>query len=75
MQIGTVDAFQGREFDVVLMSTVRCNNLGGDIRKRVGFLDSPKDFCVAFSRAKRLLLLSGTRRPLREAKNIQVSMR
>lgn len=53
--VGTVDAFQGKEFDITILSTVRCNSYK-DIRKRVGFLDSRNRLCVAFSRGKRLLL-------------------
>lgn len=53
--VGTVDAFQGKEFDITILSTVRCNSYK-DIRKRVGFLDSRNRLCVAFSRGKRLLI-------------------
>ncbi|WP_223592410.1 AAA domain-containing protein [Neobacillus bataviensis] len=56
--VGTVDAFQGKEFDVVLLSTVRSNDQR-DIRKRVGFLDSRNRLCVAFSRGKRLVIVVG----------------
>lgn len=56
--VGTVDAFQGKEFDVVILSTVRSNTIK-DKRKRVGFLDNPNRLCVAFSRAKRLLICVG----------------
>lgn len=53
--VGTVDAFQGKEFDITILSTVRCNSYK-DKRKRVGFLDSRNRLCVAFSRGKRLLI-------------------
>lgn len=53
--VGTVDAFQGKEFDITILSTVRSNSYK-DKRKRVGFLDSRNRLCVAFSRGKRLLL-------------------
>jgi AAA domain len=59
VQVGTVDAFQGREFDVVLLSTVRSNRTRHDLRGRIGFLDSPNRLCVALSRAQRLLVVIG----------------
>ena len=54
IQVGTVDAFQGKEFDVVILSTVRSNN-----KRDIGFLDDRNRMCVAFSRAKRLLIVIG----------------
>lgn len=54
IQVGTVDAFQGKEFDVVILSTVRSNN-----EKDIGFVDDLNRLCVAFSRAKRLLIVIG----------------
>ena len=56
--VGTVDSFQGKEFDVVILSTVRSNNLK-DKRRSVGFLDSRNRLNVAFSRGKRLLIVIG----------------
>ena len=58
-QVGTVDSFQGREFDVVMLSCVRSNKNRHNFRQRVGFLDSDNRLCVAFSRAKRLLVVVG----------------
>lgn len=58
IRVGTVDAFQGKEFDVVLLSIVRSNR-ESEMRKRVGFLDHANRLCVAFSRAKRLLVAVG----------------
>ncbi len=57
-EIGTVDAFQGKEFDIVFLSTVRCNRKS-DKRKSVGFLANVNRLNVAFSRAKRLLVCVG----------------
>ncbi len=48
---GTVDRFQGREADVVLLSM---RNVGG-----VGFMDSPNRLNVALTRARRRLLVFG----------------
>ena len=59
IRIGTVDAFQGREFDIVLLSTVRSNSERVDLKRRVGFLSSRNRLCVAFSRAKRLMITVG----------------
>jgi hypothetical protein len=52
VQVGTVDAFQGRDFDVVLLSCVRS---GGS----VGFLALPNRLNVAMSRARRFLGVVG----------------
>jgi hypothetical protein len=65
--LGTVDAFQGREFDVVILSPVRSNDLpvgkgAAAGRRRYGFLTIENRACVAMSRARRLLLVAGDRR-------------
>ena len=60
VSIGTVDAFQGKEFDVVFLSCVRSNNEKADnLKRRVGFLNDPNRLCVSFSRAKSLLVAVG----------------
>jgi len=62
ISIGTVDAFQGKEFDVVFLSCVRANNVPAeDRRMKIGFLDRPNRLCVALSRAKSLLVVVGDR--------------
>ncbi len=53
--VGTVDAFQGREFDCVLLSCVRSGH-------GVGFLALPNRLNVAMSRAQRLLAVFGDTR-------------
>ncbi|WP_379969610.1 DEAD/DEAH box helicase [Ectobacillus sp. sgz5001026] len=58
VEVGTVDSFQGKEFDVVILSTVRSNSLK-DKRKSVGFLESRNRLNVAFSRGKRLIMVIG----------------
>ena len=60
IEVGTVDAFQGKEFDYVLLSCVRSNVDSSDATKHnVGFLEKPNRLCVAFSRAKRQLVVYG----------------
>lgn len=65
ISIGTVDAFQGKEFDIVILSAVRAN-CEKDLKKRVGFLNNNNRLCVAFSRAKRLLVTIGDSRTVAE---------
>ena len=60
VEVGTVDAFQGKEFDYVMLSCVRSNKPKNDREKpNVGFLEKPNRLCVAFSRAKRQLITYG----------------
>ena len=71
ISVGTVDAFQGKEYDIVILSTVRSNDPKDFLdekryktkdevkRARVGFLDNDNRLCVAFSRAKKLLITIG----------------
>lgn len=61
----TVDAFQGREADVVLYSLVRT----GEAERR--FLADGRRFNVALSRAKRLLILVGDRSGARGTPRLQ----
>lgn len=63
LRFGTVDAFQGMEFDVVFLSMVRSNKRG-----IFGHVTSPNRLCVAMSRQKRLLIVAGDEGMLRAAK-------
>jgi ATP-dependent RNA/DNA helicase IGHMBP2 len=54
VEVDTVDAFQGREADAVLLSCVRSNADG-----RLGFLQDLRRMNVALSRARRHLFLVG----------------
>ena len=54
LSVGSVDAFQGKEFDVVFLSAVRSND-----RRRFGHLSIPNRLCVAMSRQRRLLVVVG----------------
>lgn len=69
LRVGTVDAFQGMEFDVVFLSMVRCNAHPDDSekarRRKYGHLMSPNRLCVAMSRQKRLLIIVGDPEMLR----------
>jgi AAA domain len=65
LRVGTVDAFQGMEFDVVILSVTRSNlpnDNPADIRaalRRYGYLTSEQRMCVAMSRQRRLLIAVG----------------
>jgi hypothetical protein len=52
--IESVDAFEGREADAVILSLVRSND-----RAAIGFLNDPNRVNVAISRAKKLLVIVG----------------
>ena len=52
--IESVDAFEGRESDGVILSLVRSNE-----RAAIGFLNDPNRVNVAISRAKKLLVIVG----------------
>lgn len=56
LEIGTVDSFQGKEFDVVFLSSVRTHHTEG-----FGFLKDSPHLCVALSRQKRALIVAGDR--------------
>lgn len=70
LRFGTVDAFQGMEFDVVFLSVVRSNRLPdrdeAQRRRKYGHLMSPNRMCVAMSRQRRLLIGVGDAALLRE---------
>ena len=57
-RIGSVDAFQGKEFDVVILSLVRSNDKS-TVKGKFGFLTSYNRLNVAMSRAKKLLVAVG----------------
>ena len=59
IEVGTVDAFQGKEFDYVLLSCVRSNAPKDGKPQVVGFLKKPNRLCVAFSRSIRQLVVYG----------------
>ncbi|KAG8454051.1 hypothetical protein GDO86_000620 [Hymenochirus boettgeri] len=51
VQVSTVDAFQGAEKEIIILSCVRT--------KQVGFIDSEKRMNVALTRGKKHLLITG----------------
>ena len=52
LEIGTVDGFQGREKEAVIVDLVRSNDLG-----EIGFLANTRRMNVALTRARRFLLV------------------
>jgi len=63
LRVGTVDAFQGKEFDVVFLSMTRSNKIIAKepkhYRQKYGFLLLENRLCVAMSRQQRLLIVVG----------------
>ena len=54
VEISTVDGFQGREKEIIILSMVRSN-----LDKKVGFLANERRLNVAVTRARRFLCLIG----------------
>lgn len=74
LRVGTVDAFQGMEFDIVLLSMVRSQDMNAlpprirnekDYKKKqqkiFGHLMSENRLCVSMSRQKKVLAIVGDR--------------
>ncbi|XP_067308274.1 RNA helicase Mov10l1 isoform X2 [Pseudorasbora parva] len=61
VKVGSVEEFQGQEFLIMILSTVRSNEslLNEDLQSILGFLSNPKRFNVAITRAKALLIVIG----------------
>lgn len=59
IEIDTVDAFQGRENDLIILSLVRCNRQG-----ELGFLKDWRRLNVSISRAKKKLIIVASKSTL-----------
>uniref|UniRef100_H2V0D6 RNA helicase n=1 Tax=Takifugu rubripes TaxID=31033 RepID=H2V0D6_TAKRU len=61
IKVGSVEEFQGQEFLIIIISTVRSNESleNNDLQSTLGFLSNPKRFNVAVTRSKALLLIVG----------------
>lgn len=60
-KIGSVEEFQGQEFKVIVLTTVRSNEAGAnnDSKYGLGFMASPRRLNVAITRAEALLIIIG----------------
>ena len=57
----TIDSFQGRESDIIIFSTVRCN-----VERDIGFVEDERRLNVMWTRAKLALIVVGDRETLAE---------
>lgn len=60
IEINTVDGFQGREKDIIIISAVRSNEEG-----RIGFLNDWRRLNVALTRSRLMLIMVGNERTMR----------
>lgn len=63
--VHTVDSFQGRQADIIILSLVRNNRGGQNDLCRLGFLKDAQRINVLLSRARQLLILVGAARCFR----------
>nr|XP_043619899.1 uncharacterized protein LOC122591713 [Erigeron canadensis] len=65
VNVKSIDEFQGREEDVVILSTVRSNSRGS-----VGFMSSPQRTNAALTRARHCLWILGNERTLTNSESV-----
>ena len=65
VEVCSIDGFQGREKDVIIFSTVRCNSANS-----LGFLDNKYRINVLLTRAKRGILGIGCKKTLSQGSDI-----
>lgn len=76
IDVSTLDSFQGKEYDIIIFSFTRSSDhnkaptVNGKPKfSKVGFLDDARRLNVAFSRAKKKLILIGNSKTLTDKKS------
>ncbi|CAB4272070.1 unnamed protein product [Prunus armeniaca] len=69
MELNTIDGFQGREVDILILSTVRAAEAPGRNSSSIGFVADVRRMNVALTRAKFSLWILGNARTLQTNEN------